>query len=190
MVGTPAKLSRQTRNGTPIQTPSRITDYFARHRNRGGSCHHRHRSRECPARSQHGYISVVTPPQRWQSPEQQAQRHAQYEARVKSLLAIALKDERVQALLAGKNYTVVGIAIPRPLPPPPGAPARSPNATRGTTARFNTSSPVLSPGAPPIGHASLVLRVEDKFYRIDIDITHETVTSVTQRSCYGPACNG
>jgi hypothetical protein len=137
-----------------------------------------------------GYISVVNPPQRSQSPEQQAQRHAQYEARVKSLLAIALKDGRVQALLAGKNYTVVGIAIPRPLPPPPGAPARSPNATRGTTARFNTSSPLLSPGAPPIGHASLVLRVEDKFYRIDIDITHETVTSVTQRSCYGPACNG
>jgi hypothetical protein len=137
-----------------------------------------------------GYISVVNPPQRSQSPEQQAQRHAQYEARVKSLLAIALKDGRVQALLAGKNYTVVGIAIPRPLPPPPGAPARSPNATRGTTARFNTSSPLLSPGAPPFEHASLVLRVEDKFYRIDIDITHETVTSVTQRSCYGPACNG
>jgi hypothetical protein len=111
-----------------------------------------------------GYISVVKPPQRSQSPEQQAQRNAQYEARVKSLLAIALKDGRVQALLAGKNYTVVGIVFPR-LPPP-------------------------SPGAPPIENASLVLRVEGKFYRIDIDITHEKVTSVTQRSCYGPACNG
>jgi len=126
VVGTPAKLSRQTRNGTPIQTPSRITDYFARRRNRGGSCHHRHRSRECPTRSQHGYISVVTPPQRWQSPEQQAQRHAQYEARVKSLLAIALKDERVQALLAGKNYTVVGIVFLRP---PPLRPVRPPSRT-------------------------------------------------------------
>ncbi|HYC19728.1 MAG TPA: hypothetical protein VEF35_03795 [Candidatus Bathyarchaeia archaeon] len=144
-----------------------------------------------------GYISVVNPPQRSQSPEQQAQRHVHYEARVKSLLAIALKDERVQALLAGKNYTVVGIVFPRPPPPLPGAAA-------GTTARSNTSSPLLSPSAPPhspsapphspgarpIENASLVLRVEGKFYQIDIDILHEKVTSVAQRNCYGPACNG
>jgi len=143
------------------------------------------------------YISVVNPPQRSQSPEQQAQRHAHYEARVKSLLAIALKDEHVQALLAGKNYTVVGIVFPRPPPPLLDAPAHSPGAPRGTGARSNTSSPLLSPGAPPhspsappIENASLVLRVEGKFYQIDIDILHEKVISVTQRNCYGPACNG
>ena len=110
-----------------------------------------------------GYISVVKPVQTSQSPDQQAQQQAQYEARVKSLLAIANKDQRVNALVAGKNYTVVGITILRSSPP--------------------------SPGAPPIDNASLVLRVEGKFYKINIDIPHEKVISVEERICYGPACN-
>jgi hypothetical protein len=83
--------------------------------------------------------------------------------RVKSLLAIANKDERVHALIDGNNYNVVGIAILR--------------------------SPPLSPGAPPVDNASLVLRVEGNFYKINIDIPHEKVVSVEERICYGPACN-
>ena len=72
---------------------------------------------------------------------------------------IANKDERVQALLVGKNYTVVGIAIPRPLPPPP------------------------CPLVRPVRLPSLLWCCESRvFYRIDIDITHEKVISVTQRS--------
>jgi hypothetical protein len=106
-----------------------------------------------------GYISVVKPPQTSQSADQQAQQQAQYEARVKSLLVIAVKDVRVHAYIDGKNYTVVGIL----------------------------SSPPPSPGAPSID--SLVLRVEGKFYKINIDIAHENVTSVEERICYGPACN-
>jgi hypothetical protein len=102
------------------------------------------------------YISVVKPPQTSQTPDQRAQQQAQYEARVKSLLAIANKDERVQALVAGKNYTVVGIAVLR---------------------------------SPPIDNASLVLRLEGKFYKINIDIPNEKVISVAERICYGPACN-
>jgi glutathione S-transferase len=104
------------------------------------------------------YISVVKPPQTSQSPEQ-AQQQAQYEARVKSLLSIAMNDDHVHAYVAGKNYTVVGIL----------------------------SAPPASPGAPPID--SLVLRVEGKFYKINIDILHEKVISVEERICYGPACN-
>lgn len=106
-----------------------------------------------------GYISVVKTRQTSQSSDQQAQQQAQYEARVKSLLAIANKDDRVHGLVAGKNYTVVGILAQ----PPP------------------------SSGAPPI--SSLVLRVEGKFYKIDIDIPHEKVSSVAERICYGPGCN-
>jgi hypothetical protein len=110
-----------------------------------------------------GYISVVKPPQTSQSPDQQAQQQAQYEARVKNFLAIANKDAYVHALIAGKNYTVVGIAILRSPPP--------------------------SPGAPPIDSAALVVRVEGNFYKINIDIPHEKVISVEERICYGPACN-
>jgi len=110
-----------------------------------------------------GYISVVKSPQTSQSPDQQVQQQAQYEARVKSFLAIANKDAYVHALIVGKNYTVVGIAILRSPPP--------------------------SPGAPPIDNASLVLRVEGNFYKINIDIPHEKVLSVEERICYGPACN-
>jgi len=109
------------------------------------------------------YISVVKPPQTSQSPDQTAQQQAQYEARVKELLAIANKDQAVNALVAGKNYTVVGIAILRSPPP--------------------------SPGATPIDNASLVLRVGGKFYKISIDIPHEKVISIEERICYGPACN-
>ena len=110
-----------------------------------------------------GYISVVKSPQTSQSPDQQVQQQAQYEARVKSFLAIANKDGYVHALIVGKNYTVVGIAILRSPPP--------------------------SPGAPPIDNAALVLRVEGNFYKINIDIPHEKVLSVEERICYGPACN-
>ena len=110
-----------------------------------------------------GYISVVKSPQTSQSPDQQVQQQAQYEARVKSFLAIANKDAYVHVLITGKNYTVVGIAILRSPPP--------------------------SPGAPPIDNAALVLRVEGNFYKINIDIPHEKVISVEERICYGPACN-
>jgi len=106
------------------------------------------------------YISVVKP-QTSQSPDQLAQQHSQYEARVQQLLAIANKDQQVHALVAGRNYTIVGILKS---PPPP-------------------------PGSSSIDSASLVLRVGGKFYKIDIDIAHNKVMSVAERICYGPACN-
>ena len=109
------------------------------------------------------YISVVKPQQTGQTPDQQARLQAQYEERVKNLTAIANKDERVQTLLAGKNYTVVGIAV--------------------------VQAPPAQPGNGPIDQAALVLKLEGKFYKIDIDIPHKTVTSVAERVCYGPACN-
>jgi hypothetical protein len=107
------------------------------------------------------YISVVKPPTTSQSSNQLLQQQAQYRARVKSLLAIANKDRPVHALLAGKNYTIVGVLRS---PPPP-------------------------PGSSSIDYASLVLRIEGRFYKIDIDIPHEKVISVAERICYGPACN-
>jgi hypothetical protein len=112
--------------------------------------------------SSNDYISVVKP-QTGQSLDQRTRLQAQYEERVKNLTAIANKDGRVRALLAGKNYTVVGIAILRAPPAPPGE--------------------------RPIDIAALVLKVDGKFYKIDIDIPHEKVISVAERICYGPACN-
>jgi hypothetical protein len=109
------------------------------------------------------YISVVKPQQMGEPPNQQALLQALYHERVQNLTAIANKDERVQALLAGKNYTVVAVVVDR--------------------------APPTSSSDPPIQNASLVLKLESKFYKIDIDIPHEKVTSVAERTCYGPACN-
>ena len=115
-----------------------------------------------PGTSNDHYISVVKQ-QPGQSAGQRMRQHAEFQELETNLTAIAIKNQSVSALLAGKNYSVVGIAIHRVLP------------------------------APPDGHhvdeAALFVRVDHKFYRIDIDIPHETVTSVAERACYGPACN-
>ena len=57
------------------------------------------------------YVSVIKAPQAGQPLEQQSERHAHYEARVKNLSAIANRDERVQALVAGKQSEVVGVKL-------------------------------------------------------------------------------
>ena len=59
------------------------------------------------------YVSVVKAPTAGQSPEQRSERHGHYEARVKNLSDIANHDERVQALVAGKQVKVVGVRVPR-----------------------------------------------------------------------------
>ncbi|MGZ4921940.1 MAG: hypothetical protein ACXV3U_07095 [Halobacteriota archaeon] len=63
-----------------------------------------------PGTSNH-YVSVVKAPQAGQPLEQQSERHALYEARVKSLAAIANRDERVQTLVAEKQSTVIGVKL-------------------------------------------------------------------------------
>ena len=98
------------------------------------------------------YISVVK--------HHPMRQHAQYQELEKNLTAIAIKNQSVSALLAGKNYSVVGIAVPH-----------------------------APPGGHQVDEAALFVKVDHEFYRIDIDIPHETVTSVGERACYGPACN-
>lgn len=113
--------------------------------------------------SSDNYISVIKPSPTRQSSDQITQQ-SQFDVRAKNLTEIANKDERVRALLAGKNYTVVAIAISR-VPPSQSA-------------------------EQPIDTASLFLKVSDKFYKIDIDIAHEKIISVEERICYGPGCSG
>jgi multidrug efflux pump subunit AcrB len=113
--------------------------------------------------SNDNYISVIKPSPTGQSADQTTQQQSQFDSRVKNLTEIANKDERVRALLAGQNYTVVAIAISRA---PPSQSAEQP---------FET--------------ASLFLKVSDKFYKIDIDIPHEKIISVEERICYGPGCS-
>jgi len=69
------------------------------------------------------------------------------------LTTIAIKDNRVSSILAGKNYTVLAIAVLAPSP----APANSSNDTTG-----------------------LVVKVEGLFYMINIDAPNEKVISVEQ----------
>lgn len=96
------------------------------------------------------YISVVKAPQAGQPPEQRAAQQAQYQARLKSFVAIANKDERVQKLVAEKQSAVVGIAV-----------------IRGAS---------LPQGASADENGVLVLRVEGRFYKITIDIADEKLS--------------
>jgi multidrug efflux pump subunit AcrB len=113
--------------------------------------------------SNDNYISVVRPSPKGQSSAQITQQQSQFDARVKNLTEIANKDERVRALIAGQNYTVVAIAISR--------------------------EPPTQSAEQPIDTASIFLKVSDKFYKIDIDIPHEKIISVEERTCYGPGCS-
>jgi hypothetical protein len=114
-----------------------------------------------PGTSKH-YVSVVRRPLK--PPLNQSNQQSQFHNLSKNLTAIAMKDEGVSALLAGRNYSVVGIAVPRPS--------------------------LVPAGDHPPENAALFLKVDSRFYKIDIDIPHEKVTSVAERACYGPGCRG
>lgn len=127
------------------------------------------------------YISIVKPSTTAQTPGQVSERHARFEARLKDILGIAQNDGRVQGLIAGKNYTVVGIAIEKIVP----------SVGQSDT---GPALPDIRNAPPPprhgdIGHALLVIKAEGKFYKIVIDVPHQQVISVEERLCYGPWCN-
>ena len=61
------------------------------------------------------YIGVVKARPTALTPEEREQRRAQHDARTNTLLGIALNDERVQKTIAGKEYTVVGVALKNPV---------------------------------------------------------------------------
>jgi hypothetical protein len=112
--------------------------------------------------SNNAYFSVVKPSQTGKSSAQITLQQAQFDQRANNLTTIAIKDNRVSTILAGKNYTVLAIAVLTPSP----APANSSNDTTG-----------------------LVVKVEGLFYMINIDAPNEKVISVEQLTCYGSGCN-
>jgi len=91
------------------------------------------------------------------TPEEREHRHAQYEARRNQLLGIAMKDDRVQKMVEGKNYSVVGVALKKHAKDMPE----------------NTSET-----------AFLVLRVEKNYYNITIDLRGGNATSIEPRTLY------
>ena len=91
------------------------------------------------------------------TPEQREHRHAQYEARRNQLLGIAMKDDRVQKMVEGKNYSVVGVALKK----------------HARNMPENTSET-----------AFLVLRVEKNYYNITIDVRGGNVISIEPRTLY------
>jgi len=107
-------------------------------------------------------IGIIKSQQTAQMSTQRAMLQAKHAARLKSILSIALKDGRVQVLIAGKNYTVVGTAVQESRPDQSMSHVRT---------------------------ALLVLKVDNKFYAVVMDVPHQRVTAVEERSCYGPLCN-
>jgi len=103
-------------------------------------------------------ITIVKTHPQHLTPEEREHRHAQYEARRNQLLGIAMKDDRVQKLVEGKNYSVVGVGLKH----------HARNASENTT---NT--------------AFLLLRVERNYYKVTIDVHGGNVTSIEPRTLYG-----
>ena len=100
------------------------------------------------------HIAVVKTTLRGLTPEEQMNRQMAYQARTNKLLGIAKKDERVQKTIAGKEYTVVGVALKNP--------------ERNATGNADT--------------AILALRVGGDYYKVAIDMRSEVVTSIDARS--------
>jgi len=128
-----------------------------------------------------GPIVIIKPQQIAQTSTQRAMLQARHAARLQSILGIAQKDGRMQELIAGKSYKVVGIAVERIGPPP-----RDGDAGHVLPRTENAVSP---PRQTDIGRALLVLKVDNKFYAVAMDVPHQRVTAVEERSCYGPLCN-
>jgi hypothetical protein len=108
------------------------------------------------------HIAIVKTTLRGLTPEEQMNRQMAYQARTNKLLAIAKKDERVQKTIAGKEYTVVGVALKKPV--------RNVTGTNVTGDATDT--------------AFLALRVGGGYYKVTIDMRSERVTSIDAQSCY------
>jgi len=101
-------------------------------------------------------IAIVKTHPKHLTPEEREHRHAHYEARLNQLLGIAMKDDRVQKMIEGKNYSVVGVGLKK----------HPRNASENTT-----------------DTAFLLLRVERNYYKVTIDVRGGNVTSIEARTC-------
>ena len=101
-------------------------------------------------------IAIVKTHPKHLTPEEREHRHAQYEARRNQLIGIAMKDDRVQKMVEGKNYSVVGVGLKK----------HARNASENTT-----------------DTAFLLLRVERNYYKVTIDVRGGNVTSIEARTC-------
>src|SRR5665647_1393735 len=61
--------------------------------------------------SNNAYFSVVKPSQTGRSSDQITLQQAQFDERANNLTTIAIKDNRVSSILAGKNYTVLACLL-------------------------------------------------------------------------------
>jgi len=99
---------------------------------------------------------------------------AESEAEKNKLLEIAKNDSRVQQLIDGKDYKVIGVVR--------------------TVAGQGEYPTILPVGKGNADTAILTLDVEGKHYEITIDMNSETVESIEEQSsgrtsvCYGPGC--
>jgi len=103
-------------------------------------------------------IAIVKTHQEHLTPEEREHRHAQYEARRNQFLGIAMKDDRVQKMIEGKNYSVVGVGLKK----------------HGRNAAENATDT-----------AFLLLRVERNYYKVTIDVREGNVMSIEARTLYG-----
>jgi hypothetical protein len=107
-------------------------------------------------------ISVVKLPQTAHPATQRAGLQAKHDALVTTLINIASNNSTVDNLITGKNYTVVGTGIDK------GGSSQGPN---------------------DVGTSLLVIKVDDTFYAIVVDVPLKQVTAVERRACYGSLCD-
>lgn len=103
-------------------------------------------------------ITVVKTQPKHLTPQEREHRRAQYEARLSQLLGIAMKDDRVQKTINGKEYSVVSIAL-----------KKHDHARESPESATDT--------------AFLILRVGSDYFKITIDMRGVNVTSIEVRSC-------
>lgn len=110
--------------------------------------------------------------------EQIEKGQAEHEKELNELLEVARKDSRVQKLIAGKNYNMtLASSIGR-------------ITSAGGEGRIGTENKM-----DKMDSAVLTIKVEDKYYKIEIDMNSETVKSIEEQAspamtfCAGEGCN-
>lgn len=121
--------------------------------------------------------------------EEMERAQAERSAELNNLIEIAKRDSKVQKLIEGKKYTIIGTGLIGFSNPQTVYISNEPNEN-GT---YNLIALAPHEGNEKTGFVGL--EIEGKYYKVTIDLNGETVKSIEEQAspvmtvCYGEGCN-
>lgn len=119
--------------------------------------------------------------------EEMERAQAERSAELNNLIEIAKRDSKVQKLIEGKKYTVIGTGLMGFSNPQTVYISSEPNE--------NGTYDLIAPHDGKEKTGFVGLEIEGKYYKVTIDLNGETVKSIEEQAspvmtvCYGEGCN-